>query len=268
MNSIVISIIVLGVVGLVIGIMLGVAGQKFAVEVDPKITAVREVLPGNNCGACGFPGCDGLAAAIAEGRAPVNGCPVGGAAVAEKVSGIMGVSAGASDKQVAFVKCAGDCNKTRQTYDYAGVKSCKMMPFVPAGGPKSCSYGCLGYGDCVEVCQFDAIHIVDGIAVVDKEKCTSCQACIKACPQHLIELVPYQPRKKYHVACSNKDRGKAVMDACDVGCIACKKCEKVCPVQAVTVEDNVARINYEKCIGCGKCAKDCPKGIILNWDQN
>lgn len=266
MNPIVITVIVLGVVGLIIGIVLGVAGKKLAVEVDERVVEVREVLPGNNCGACGYPGCDGLSAAIAAGTAPVNACPVGGAAVAEKVAKIMGVDAAGREKKVAYVKCNGTCDKTKTYYEYAGVESCKMMPFVPGGGPKSCDFGCFGFGDCAAACQFDAIHVVNGVAVVDKEKCTSCEACIKACPQHLIELVPYEKRKKFHVTCNNKLRGKPVITACDVGCIACKKCENNCPKDAIHVENNLAAIDYDKCVGCSKCYQVCPRGTILSWE--
>jgi electron transport complex protein RnfB len=265
-NSIVLSIIVLVVVGLIIGIMLGVAGKKLAVKTDEKVAAVRECLPGNNCGACGYPGCDGMAEAIATGKAPVNGCPVGGAPVAEKVAKVMGVSAGESEKMVAFVKCSGTCDRTRTNYDYTGVQSCKMIPFIPGGGSKKCANGCFGFGDCVEACQFDAIHIVNGVAFVDRDKCTSCQACIKACPQHLIELVPWSDRKSIHVACSNTAKGKPVIEACDVGCIACRKCENSCPKDAIHVENNIAHIDYEKCVGCGICYQNCPRGTITTWD--
>lgn len=265
MNSIILSIIVLVIVGLIIGIMLGVAGRKLAVKTDEKVVAVRECLPGNNCGACGYPGCDGMAAAIAAGNAPVNGCPVGGAPVAEKVAGVMGVSAGETEKMVAFVKCAGTCDRTRNNFDYTGVESCKMIPFIPGGGPKKCSFGCFGFGDCVEACQFDAIHIVNGVAFVDRDKCTSCEACIKACPQNLIELVPYE-KKSIHVACSNTMRGKPVIEACDVGCIACRKCETSCPKDAIHVENNIAHIDYGKCVACGICYQVCPRDTITTWD--
>lgn len=264
MTSIIISVVVLCAVGLVIGLLLGAAGKKLAVPVDEKVLAVRECLPGNNCGACGFPGCDGLATAIAAGNAPTNGCPVGGSPVAEKISEVMGVSAEATEKMVAYVKCNGTCDKTRDDYEYTGVKSCKMIPFIPGGGPKKCDYGCYGFGDCVEVCDFDAIHVINGVAFVDREKCTSCQACIKACPQTLIELVPYNIKKHVHVACNNKLKGKPVIEACDVGCIACGLCEKNCPFDAIHVENNIAHIDYEKCVGCMKCMKVCPRGTILS----
>ena len=251
---------VVGVVGIFVGLFLGAAGIKFRVEVDEKEEAVLAALPGNNCGGCGYAGCSGLAAAIAKGEAPVNACPVGGAPVGEKIAAIMGVEAGASERKVAFVACMGDCDKSRQDYDYYGAQDCRMMGFVPGGGPKSCSFGCLGYGSCVKACPFDAVHIVNGIAMVDKNACKACGKCVAACPKNLIELVPYDAENK--VQCNSKAKGKDVMAACSVGCIGCKLCEKNCPEGAVTVTDNIAHIDYEKCTGCGTCAEKCPKKII------
>ncbi|HAG68822.1 MAG TPA: ferredoxin [Lachnospiraceae bacterium] len=251
---------IVGGVGILIGIFLSIFGNIFKVETDAREAAVEEALPGNNCGGCGFPGCSGLAAAIVKGEAPVNGCPVGGAAVAEKVSEIMGVSAEATEKLVAFVKCNGTCEHTVDQYLYSGVKDCRMASFVPSGGPKSCEYGCTGFGSCVSVCKFDAIHIVDGIAKVDKEKCTSCGQCIAICPKHLIELVPYAAG--YAVACSSKDKGPQVMKKCSTGCIGCGICAKNCPEEAIEVKDFLAHIDQDKCVSCGACSQKCPKKII------
>ena len=218
MYSILIAAVVIAVVGIVVGIGLGLFGEKFKVEVDEKEAAIREELPGNNCGGCGYPGCDGLAKAISEGKAPVNACPVGGAPVGEKIAAIMGVEAGSSEKMVAFVKCKGTCDHTRTQYNYYGIKDCKKATVVPGGGDKACSYGCMGFGSCVTACKFDAIHIEDGIAVVDKEKCVACGQCVAACPQHLIDLVPY--KAEHLVQCNSHDRGPAVKAKCDFGCIA------------------------------------------------
>ena len=260
MTGILLAAALVGGTGLLLGLFLGLADKKFKVEVDEKELAIRDVLPGNNCGGCGYAGCDALAKAIASGEAPAGACPVGGAPVAEKVGAIMGVEAEAGVRMAAFVKCAGDCEKTKVQYEYTGVKDCSMMAFVPAGGAKSCAYGCLGYGSCVKACPFDAIHIVKGIAKVDKEQCKACGKCVEACPRNLIELVPYE--QEFLVQCSSKDKGKAVMQACEVGCIGCRKCEKICEHGAVSVNDNLAHIDPEKCVGCGKCAEACPKKII------
>ena len=207
-TAILFAALIVGGVGILIGFFLGISGEKFKVEVDEKEEAILGVLPGNNCGGCGYAGCSGLAAAIAKGEAPVNQCPVGGAPVAAKIGEIMGVAAEEGERKVAFVKCAGTCEKAGRDYEYTGNEDCAAMAFVPNGGPKSCNYGCLGYGSCVKACPFDAIHIVDGIAQVDKEVCKACGKCVAACPKHLIELVPY--KAKHIVQCSSKDKGKDV----------------------------------------------------------
>ena len=260
LNAILFPILVVGGLGVLFGIILGIAAIKFRVERDPKIDSIREALPGANCGGCGFAGCSGLAAAIAKGEAEVNACPVGGAPVAAKIGEIMGLDAGDAVRMTAFVKCAGTCEQAKQDYEYHGVQDCSMMAFVPNGGAKTCNHGCLGFGECVKACPFDAIHIKDGIAVVDKENCKACGKCIKACPKDLIELIPYDA--KYAVQCNSKDFGKTVMQACKVGCIGCKMCERVCEAGAVTVENNIAHIDQTKCTGCGACAEKCPKKII------
>ena len=260
-TGIIIAVAVVGGVGLFIGLFLGIAAIKFKVEVDEKEEAIEGVLPGNNCGGCGYAGCANLAAAIAKGEAPVNACPVGGEPVGAKVAEIMGVDAGESKRMVAFVKCNGTCEKTTTDYEYSGAKDCKLVGFVPNGGPKSCNYGCTGYGNCVKVCPFDAIHIENGIAVVDKEKCKACGKCIAECPKKLIELVPYDA--KHMVQCNSGDKGPVTMKACQTGCIGCGLCVKACPVGAVTVENFHAHIDQEKCTGCGACKEKCPKKIIV-----
>lgn len=259
-QAIIIATVVVGVVGIVIGIVLGIAGEKFKVEVDPNEEAILGVLPGNNCGGCGYAGCSGLAAAIAKGEAEVGACPVGGAPVAAQIGAIMGQEVSEAVRNVAFVKCAGTCEQAGTDYNYIGEQTCSMVKFISNGGPKSCNYGCMGFGDCVAACPFDAIHIVNGIAVVDKDECKACGKCIEACPQNLIELVPYDA--KHMVQCSSRDMGKNVIKACKVGCIGCKMCMKVCEADAITVENNIAHIDQEKCTGCGKCAEKCPKKII------
>ncbi|MDE7446022.1 MAG: RnfABCDGE type electron transport complex subunit B [Lachnospiraceae bacterium] len=255
------AVVVVGGVGLFIGLFLGIAAIQFKVEVDEKEEAVLASLPGNNCGGCGFPGCSGLAAAIAKGEAPVNACPVGGEAVGKVIAGIMGVEAEETTRMTAFVQCQGDCDKVTLDYEYHGIEDCRMLSFVPNGGAKSCNYGCLGYGSCVQACPFDAIHVENGVAVVDKEKCKACGKCVEVCPKHLIALIPYDA--KYAVACSSKDKGPVTMKDCTVGCIGCQLCKKNCESQAVNVADFNAEIDYEKCVGCGVCMEKCPRKSIV-----
>lgn len=252
---------VVGCVGIFVGLFLGVAGIKFKVEVDEKEEAVLAALPGNNCGGCGFAGCSGLAAAIAKGEAAVNACPVGGDAVGEQIAAIMGVASEKSEKMVAYVHCNGDCDKAKVDYEYSGIEDCRMLSFVPNGGPKSCNSGCLGYGTCAKVCPFDAIKVVNGIAVVDKDRCKACGKCLEVCPKNLISLIPYSAKQV--VACSSTDKGPVTMKACQVGCIGCGICVKNCANDAVKVENFHAIIDHQKCTGCGACAEKCPKKIIV-----
>lgn len=258
--AIVMAAAVIGVTGLLIGLLLGIIGKKFAVEVDEREAAVRELLPGNNCGGCGYAGCDAMAQAIAEGKAPANGCPVASEEAAKKIAEVMGTDAGESVKQVAFVKCSGTCDKASIKYEYYGIHDCRKLALIPGNGDKACANGCMGYGSCVKVCPFDAIHIVNGVAKVDQEKCKACKKCIAVCPKHLIELVPYDAQ--YRVACNSNEKGKDVKAVCDTGCIGCKLCEKQCSTDAIHVENNLASIDYEKCENCGACAQKCPSKII------
>ncbi|MGL5435034.1 MAG: RnfABCDGE type electron transport complex subunit B [Lachnospiraceae bacterium] len=251
---------IIGAIGIIIGVLLGIASEKFKVEVDEKEILVRDELPGNNCGGCGYAGCDGLAAAIAAGEASANACPVGGPDVADKIAAIMGIESGSTDKKVAYVKCKGTCEKTTQQYHYYGISDCSKIAVVPGAGEKACAYGCMGYGSCVKACNFDAIHVVDGVAVVDKEKCVACGKCVTACPNQLVELVPY--KAKYLVQCASHDKGKDVKAKCANGCIGCTLCTKQCPFEAIAMDNNVAVIDYSKCKNCGKCAGKCPAKII------
>ena len=257
--GIICAFLAVGGVGVVIGLLLGIAGKKFAVEVDEKETAIRDALPGSNCGGCGYAGCDALAEAVAKGSAPANACPVGGAPVAKKIADILGVEV-ETVKKPAYVKCAGDCEKAGNKYQYDGNLSCKEAIYVTGKGPKKCSFGCMGFGDCVKACEYEAISIVNGIAVIDHEKCVSCGKCVKACPKELIEIVPYESR--YHVQCNSKEKGVDVNKACSTGCIGCSLCAKNCPANAIEVKDFLAKIDYNKCENCGLCADKCPKKII------
>ncbi len=259
MTPIVIATVSVAVIGLIIGVLLVNVGKKFAVETDPKEEAVRSALPGNNCGACGYAGCDAMAAAIAKGEAPANGCPVGGDPVGEIIAQIMGVEMSAAVKNVAFVKCSGDCDHAIQTANYVGIHDCTAA--VNAGlDAKGCKSGCLGFGSCQAACPFDAIHVVNGVAYVNRVKCRACGKCVSACPKHLIELLP--DYSQYAVACSNPEKGKAVKSVCDIGCIGCGICAKQCENDAVHVTNSLSKIDYEKCVSCGKCAEKCPVKII------
>jgi len=263
-SGILAAALVVSLVGILIGLFLGVAGIKFKVETDEREEAVLAALPGNNCGGCGFPGCAGLAAAIAKGEAAVSACPVGGEETTKKISKIIGVDAEATKRMTAYIHCQGDCEKTHNNYEYIGARDCRIMPFVPAGGPKSCSSGCLGYGTCAKICPFQAIDIVNGIALVDKYKCKACGKCVDTCPKHLISLIPFDAGLV--VACSSADKGPVTIKACKVGCIGCSLCVKACPEEAVRIDDFHAVIDYDKCVSCGACMKKCPKKAIIIHD--
>lgn len=256
------AVLSIGGLGVIFGAGLGYAGKVFEVKEDPRIGEVIGCLPGANCGGCGYPGCAGLAAAIVAGTAPVNTCPVGGAKSAAAISEVMGVVAEEKERETAFVKCKGDCPSSKNKYEYKGISDCTMASQLAGGGAKGCSYGCLGLGSCVKACAFDAIHVVNGVAVVDQEKCVACGKCVSACPKKLIELLGVS--KITRVECSSKDAGKVVNANCSVGCIACKICEKNCKFDAIHVIDNIAVIDYDKCKHCGLCAMKCPKKVIDN----
>lgn len=261
LKDVAIATAIIAGVGLFIGLFLGFAAKTFEVEVDEREIKVRELLPGANCGGCGYPGCDGLAAAIAKGEAPANACPVANKEAHKAIAEVMGSSVEETEQMVAFVKCAGSCDKTRVKYEYYGVKDCNKAAMVPGKGNKQCSYGCMGFGSCVRACPFGAITIQNGIAVVNKEVCTGCTNCVASCPNKLIEMVPFSAR--HLVECNSLDKGKDTKSACDAGCIGCKLCVKACEFDAITVDNNLAHIDYSKCTNCGKCAAVCPVKVIL-----
>ena len=264
MEAVLIPAIVLGLTGLAMGLFLAFASIKFEVQVDPKIEAISGILPGANCGGCGFPGCSGYAAAIVEQGAPMSLCAPGGAAVAAKIGEIMGASVDvSSEKVVARVLCQGDNTRTTKIYEFDGeLQTCAAM-MLYAGGDKSCVYSCLGHGDCEKVCPVGAIKVNEkGIAEVDEEKCISCGLCQKACPKKVIAMLPQS--KKVTVTCSSKDKGATAKKACSTACIGCGICAKNCPVGAITVENNLAKIDPAKCISCGICALKCPTKAIVS----
>lgn len=258
--SILIATAAVGCIGLLIGLLLGLAAKKLAVKEDRKVTQILELLPGNNCGGCGYAGCADLAKAIASGAASAASCPVGGETVSTQIGELLGETA-AFEKRTAFVACSGSCEIVEKKYDYYGEKSCELMDYVPGKGEKRCQSACLGYGSCVKVCTYDAISVRDGVAVVDPEKCSACGKCVQACPKHLIRLVPV--KQKVVLACSSHDIGKNVMSACEKGCIGCKKCERSCPKKAIVVKNNLPEIDESLCVGCGICVRDCPRGVLL-----
>ncbi|GAA0721968.1 Fe-S cluster domain-containing protein [Clostridium malenominatum] len=252
----------LGGLGVVFGLLLGYASKKFAVEVDPRIPLVRAALPGANCGGCGFAGCDAFADAVVNGAAKVDGCPVGGAGCAAQVAEIMGITADTSEPKKAYVKCNGNCNSAKEKYQYYGAMTCIDAANIPGEGSKQCTYGCLGLGTCVAACPFNAIEIVDGVAVIDEETCTGCTQCVAVCPKSVIEMTPVS--KKVRVACNSREKGLAVKNACSVGCIACTICVKNCPEQAITMIGDLATIDYDKCTQCNICVTKCPTKAIVN----
>lgn len=252
----------LGILGLIFGILLGFASKAFEVKVDPKIPKIRECLPGANCGGCGYAGCDAYAEAVVLTGEKVNLCSVGGVKTTESLGKILGVSVKTNEKMTAFVKCNGNCEVAKENYKLEGVLDCLTASLMVDGGAKACSYGCLGLGSCVKVCEFNALKIVNGIAKVDIEKCTNCGACINICPKGLIESVPVS--KKVRVECNNIEIGKHVRENCSYACIGCRICEKNCPKDAVHVIGNLARLDYNKCVNCQICTKKCPTGAIKN----
>ena len=265
LKAIIVTIAVLGGLGLVFGLILAAASKVFAVEEDPRKELLEEVLPGANCGACGFAGCSAYADALIAGTTVVGACPVGGIEAAQKMASIMGVTdAGAGVRQVAMVRCSGRGSE-RIRYNYEGIQNCLAASRLPAGGSLACRYGCLGYGSCVEVCDFGAISIENGAARVDTEKCVGCLKCTSVCPRSLITVVPYG--SEVILRCSSHDKGVFTRSVCEDGCIGCGLCAKACPNSAITVENNLASIDYYKCTSCGVCIKTCPQKLICRASE-
>lgn len=266
MSLILVAVISLGAIGLISAVILYVASKKFAVYEDHRIAQVAEVLPQANCGGCGFPGCSGFAAAcVKAGSLEGKMCPVGGQPTMEKVASILGLEAAASEPKVAVVRCNGTCANRPKLTQYDGVRSC-VVANSTFGGETGCTFGCLGCGDCVSACQFDAIHMnpETGLPEVDESKCTACGACSKACPRNIIEIRPKgKNNRRVYVQCVNKDKGAVARKACAAACIGCGKCVKVCPFEAITLENNLAYIDPAKCKSCRKCEMECPQQAIV-----
>lgn len=269
--DIVIAIAILGGLGLVFGLVLAAASKVFYVETDPRLDQLKECLPGANCGGCGFPGCSGYAEAVLKGEAAIGKCASGGNDCAQAMAEIMGVKAEAVTRKVALVRCSG-----AKTYDaegnqitgakvkanYEGFRDCTAASKVGGNGPLSCKFGCLGFGTCTRACKYDAIHVENGVAKVDENKCVGCMSCAAVCPRQLI--IPVEPDRNVVIACASLAKGAVTTRGCTAGCIGCGLCKKICPKDAITVERNLARIDYSKCDNCGLCATVCPKHLITD----
>ncbi len=258
MEKIFYAVAVLGILGAVFGAVLAIASKIFAVKVDERLPLLKDALPGANCGGCGFAGCQAYAQAVLDGKAEIGSCAAGGAEAAKKMSEIMGVEVVEVERKVAMVKCRGRHHAMKGIYK--GIRDCRSAMLITENGPSACPTGCLGFGTCVSVCKFDALHLEDGVARVDPAKCTGCMQCVEICPRKVIIPVTYDA--DIIIACSNKERGAFVRRYCDIGCIGCHLCEKQCEHDAIHVIKNLATIDYTKCVSCGRCAAVCPRHII------
>ena len=259
MTSILIAFAVVTAVGLIAGVLLALASYFLSVPENETTKKVRECLPGINCGACGYNGCDEYAKAIAEDGAKTNLYVPGADSVAADIANVLGVEAEDVVEMMAFVGCNGHSGVTQKTNNYNGVNTCSAASMI-YGGPNSCKYGCLGCGDCAVACPVDAICLADGIAHINPKICIGCGMCVKKCPKNIIKLIPQTA--KVTVMCNNKEKGGAARKKCQNACIGCKKCELNCPSGAIKVENNLATIDYSKCTNCGLCAEVCPTKCI------
>ena len=270
MIEVLIAIGILGGLGLIFGLVLAAASKVFYVETDPRLDQLNQCLPGANCGGCGYAGCGGYAEAVLAGDAPIGKCASGGNECAQAMAAIMGVEAEDVKRQVALVRCSGyqgvdkegNIFGAKRKGEYEGFQDCLAASKVGGNGPLSCKFGCLGYGNCVKACQYDAIEIVNGVAKVNSEKCTGCMACAAACPRDLIISADYD--KHVIIACASHAKGAVTVRGCSQGCIGCGLCTKICPHDAIHVDQNLAVIDYSKCTECGLCAAVCPKKLIAS----
>ncbi len=263
MKDILLPVLIFIGLGLLMGALLALASKIFAVKKDECAEAIKECLPGANCGGCGYSGCEAYAAAVSSGEAAVNLCTVGGNEVSGKIAGIMGVDAGETVRMRAQVMCSGTAEYAKKKYIYSGIDDCSAAVRI-GGGDKLCQNGCVGLGTCVKACPFEAITVESGVAVVHYEKCRGCGVCVAACPKGIIQLIPFDA--KHWIGCISEADGKKTRRVCDVGCISCKLCEKNCPTGAVRVDNSVAKIDYSLCSGCDKCVDKCPRHIIWSGE--
>lgn len=260
-----VPIAIVTVTGIIAAVVLTLAAKFMAVTVNESVAQIYSVLPGVNCGACGFAGCEEYARQLAENSSiKPNLCTPGGADVARKISTILGIEFESVAGKYAIVKCSGTLDKTDYVMDFRGLQSCSANKLFYRGRG-ACFKACLGYGDCVKACNYDAISIVNGVAVVDKCSCVGCGLCVSRCPNDLIAIIPSS--STVFVGCSSPDPAAVTRKACKAGCIACKKCEKVCEFDAIKVENNIATIDPEKCTNCGACIAACPVGVIKTSEQ-
>ena len=269
MVEILIGIAILGGLGLAFGLVLSAASKVFYVETDPRLEKLNETLPGANCGGCGYAGCAAYAEAVLNGEAAIGKCAAGGNECAQAMAEIMGVEAGEITRKVAMVRCSGvkiynedgsQQKGVKSKARYEGFRDCIAASKIGGNGPISCKYGCLGFGTCVKACRYDAISVVNGVAMVNEDRCVGCMACSHVCPRQLI--VPVEPHRNVVIACNSLAKGAATTRSCTIGCIGCGLCKKICPEGAITVTNNLAVIDYSKCTNCGLCATVCPKKLI------
>ena len=264
MSPVTTAVLVVVITGFIAALLLVIASHAFYVPVDERVKEVRSVLPGANCGGCGFAGCDDYAAAVVgDENLSCGCCTVGGAECATKIAKILDRNAGGTEKKVAQVMCNGTCDASKKILEWQGMQSCAGAKTF-FNGNSACAHGCIGLGDCVNACEFDSIGIVNGVAKVNRDTCVACGKCANTCPQSIIKMVPF--KSQVHVLCSNTDKGAATRKECSNGCIGCGKCVKACKFDAIHVENNVASIDYDKCKGCGMCMKECPTGAINSFN--
>ena len=261
----ILPVIIVGVLAAIFAFCLSFLGEKLAIDRDARIDEIERNLAGANCGACGLAGCSAFAEALFKGEVKLSKCNVTSAENKKNIAKILSMSEEKSKETVAVVRCIGG-NKCSNKFSYQGYGDCESAQLL-AGGSKACEYGCMGLGTCAESCKFGAVSVDKdhGFAVVDSLKCTSCGACVAACPKKIIARIPKDA--KVYVACSNTNRGKEVMSVCERGCISCGMCQRNCPTSAIALSNNLATIDYDKCIGCCKCMEVCPRKCILPFSM-